>query len=55
MVEQAEARQNSGQTKIMLEVADAILPAAGATGTRTASASASVVNIGQLVAIRPAS
>jgi putative Ig domain-containing protein len=55
MLEEAEARQSSGQNKIVLEVADAIVPTAGATGTRTASAGAPVVSIGQLIAIRPAS
>jgi putative Ig domain-containing protein len=53
MIEADEADQRSGSTKIVLEVADAILPAAGATGTRTATASSAVVSIGQLVAIRP--
>jgi hypothetical protein len=53
MIEADEAEQSSGSTTMVIEVADAILPSAGATGARTATASASVVNIGQLVAIRP--
>ena len=55
MIEAAEATQSGGQDKMVIEAADALLPASGATGNRTAVASGAAVNIGQLVAIRPAS
>ena len=55
MIEAAEATQSGGQDKMVIEAADALLPASGATGNRTAVASSAAVNIGQLVAIRPAS
>jgi hypothetical protein len=53
MVERAEERAN-GKKKNTLEAADQVLGAAGATGTRTATASAAAVNIGQVVILKPA-
>ncbi|MFA9431374.1 putative Ig domain-containing protein [Egicoccus sp. AB-alg2] len=55
MVERADVVQGQGRDKLALEVADQILPAAGASGTRSATATNRPgVNIGQLIALRPA-
>jgi hypothetical protein len=53
MLERAE-RASSGSKKTTLEAADDALDAAGATLARTALASASAVNIGQAIVLRPA-
>jgi hypothetical protein len=54
MVEQADIRTGSGPKKVAAELADETLAAAGATGTRVATASAAAVNIGTVVVLRPA-
>ncbi|MFL6005040.1 MAG: LamG-like jellyroll fold domain-containing protein [Gaiellaceae bacterium] len=53
MTEQREVAGGNKQ-KAALESADALQPLAGSTGAPTATASATGVNIGQLVALRPA-
>jgi hypothetical protein len=53
MFERAEIAA-AGKTKIVCEIADAILQAAGPTGARTASASKAGANIGQIIVLRPA-
>ncbi len=53
MTEEGEVA-NSGKQKAALESADLLQPLIGSTGVRTATASAAAVNIGQLVALRPA-
>ena len=53
MLERAE-RSSSGSKKTTLEAADDALDVSGATGIRTASASVSAVNIGQVIVLRPA-
>jgi hypothetical protein len=53
MFERAEIAA-AGKTKIVCEIADAILQAAGPTGARTASASKTGANIGQIIVLRPA-
>ncbi len=54
MLEQTETVQPSGSNKIAIEIADQVLPLQGGTGQRVARASSSAVNIGQLIALRPA-
>ena len=53
MIEQAEVVQNAGKDKLSAATADEVLPASGGSGSRTATANQSGVNIGQLVALRP--
>ena len=54
MVEQADIKTGSGPKKVAVELADETLAAAGATGTRVATASVAAVNIGTVVVLRPA-
>ena len=54
MVEQADIKTGSGPKKVAVELADETLAAAGATGTRIATASVAAVNIGTVVVLRPA-
>jgi N,N-dimethylformamidase beta subunit-like protein/uncharacterized protein DUF4082/cadherin-like protein/Big-like domain-containing protein/purple acid phosphatase-like protein len=54
MLEQIEERNDPVGNDIVTGTADALQPAAGATGQKVAVASRAAVNIGQLVAIRPA-
>jgi hypothetical protein len=54
MVEQADIKTGSGPKKVAVELADETLSAAGATGTRVATASVAAVNIGTVVVLRPA-
>ena len=54
MVEQADIKTGSGPKKVAVELADDTLEAAGATGTRVATASAAAVNIGTVIVLRPA-
>ena len=53
MIEQAEANQNGGKTKLGIETSDSVVRAAGATGDRVATANNSAANVGQVVVIRP--
>jgi len=54
MLEQAEiSTAASAKSKVTTEISDSIQVLAGASGSKTAAASASAVNIGQLVALRP--
>ena len=53
MAEKVEVASKSGQSKGSTEIADEILGAAGATGTRTSLIDKSAVGIGQLIALRP--
>jgi hypothetical protein len=46
-------QSTSGKVKVVTEVADVNLAAAGATGSRVAAASTMALNIGQLLALRP--
>ena len=52
MREQAEIA--AGRDKVTSEAADLLQPGAGSTGARIATSTAAAVNIGQLVALRPA-
>ena len=54
MVEQADIKTGSGPKKVAVELADETLAAAGATGTRVATASVAALNIGTVVVLRPA-
>jgi hypothetical protein len=54
MIERADVTQGQGNPKVILEAADQVLPSAGATGPRVASVDRAGLNIGQLVALRPA-
>ena len=53
MVLEASDSSSAGPNGVAVAAADETLTAAGATGSRVASASTSAVNIGQLVALRP--
>ena len=53
MLEQVEQLAGSGNTRVVAELADQQLGAAGATGNRTATISKSGANVGQLIALRP--
>ena len=55
MTERAERSLNISGEKVSDEAADSVLSASGSTGNRVATASAAAYNIGQLVALRPAS
>ncbi len=48
-------RVDSSQTQIALTVADLVQASAGASGSKTATASGAVESIGQLIALRPSS
>jgi hypothetical protein len=54
MAERGDVAVSSGTLKSSSEACDAVLAAAGATGTRTAVAAKSATAIGQLVVLRPA-
>ena len=53
MLEENEQLAGTGNTRIVVELSDQQLGAAGATGTRTATLSKSGANVGQLIALRP--
>ena len=53
MLEQVEQLAGIGNTRVVTELSDQPLGAAGATGTRTATLSKSGANVGQLIALRP--
>jgi hypothetical protein len=53
MLEQIEQLAGTGNTRVVTELSDQQLGAAGATGTRTATLSRSGANVGQLIALRP--
>ena len=53
MALEASDGSSAGPNGVAIAAADEALAAAGATGARTATASSSAVNIGQLVALRP--
>ena len=53
MLEQVEQLAGTGNTRVVTELSDQQLGAAGATGTRTATLSKSGANVGQLIALRP--
>ncbi|MFN2488245.1 MAG: Ig-like domain-containing protein [Actinomycetota bacterium] len=54
MSERWDVASTTGTPKVTSEAADEAQPSAGATGTRIATASNTGVNIGQLIALRPA-
>jgi hypothetical protein len=54
MLERLEAGTVGARRNVSLQVSEEALPGAGATGTRVAVASGAAVNVGQLVALRPA-
>ena len=53
MLEQLEQAAGTSTTRVLSELSDQQLGAAGATGTRTATLSKSGANVGQLIALRP--
>jgi hypothetical protein len=53
MLEQVEQLAGAGNTRVLSELSDQQLGAAGATGSRTATLSKSGSNVGQLLALRP--
>jgi peptidoglycan/xylan/chitin deacetylase (PgdA/CDA1 family) len=53
MLEQVEQLAGTGNTRVLSELSDQQLGAAGATGARTAALSRSGANVGQLIALRP--
>ena len=55
LVEQGEVSVTSSKNKVATELADEIRPVAGATGTLVSTSTKAAVNIGQVVALRPAS
>ena len=53
MVVESYISMNSGQNKVATQLSDQLLGGAGATGSRTATASVAGANIGQAIAFRP--
>jgi peptidoglycan/xylan/chitin deacetylase (PgdA/CDA1 family) len=53
MLEENEQLAGTGNSRLVIELCDQQLGAAGATGTRTATLSKSGANVGQLIALRP--
>jgi len=53
MLEQVEQLAGLGNTRVVSELSDQQLGAAGATGNRTATLSRSGANVGQLITLRP--
>jgi hypothetical protein len=54
MLERVEVVMASGRRTVTLGITDEQLSAPGATGTRIAVAGIAGVNVGQLIALRPA-
>jgi hypothetical protein len=54
MTERAELSLGLSGEKVSNEAADSLLTNAGSTGSRTATATAAVYSIGQLIALKPA-
>jgi hypothetical protein len=53
MLEENEQLAGTGNNRVVVELSDQQLGAAGATGNRTATLSKSGANVGQLIALRP--
>ena len=53
LLEENEQLAGTGSSRVVVEISDQQLSAAGTTGTRTATLSKSAANVGQLIVLRP--